>query len=1217
MPNIVRFGPFELNLETADLKGIGPGTRLPEQQFQILRMLLLCEGGVVSRDEIRRRLWPGDTVVEFDGSINAAILKLRSAMRAESSDDGFIETVARRGYRLLIPVQDGRQSSQRAIPESSGQESIEGETLQDLISKLSGASGNGNRRPPLPQLLDLATQLVDGLGAVHLDGIVHRSVRPANIFIAPNGKVKFLVGGSDADADYLSPEQLRGEPLDQRSDLFSLGIVLAELLNGIHPFRRIAKEDTRQAILNDIPNLGGDLPDGLIVLLRRLLAKSTELRYHSIAEVRGDLQRLSADLSATHDSGVVAGIPLIGRDLEFAELKRLLNEALAGRGSMVMIGGEPGIGKTHIARAVLEEAKHRGAVGVIGHCYEMEGTLPYVPFVEVLEYISRMAPREGFRQSLGDDAPEVARLMPELRTIYPDIPLAAQLPPEQQRRSLFNAFRSYVERASRVTPVVVVFEDLHWADEPTLLLLQHLAQTISTAPMFMVCTYRDAGLDATRPFAGALETLVRHKQAARLLLRRLPLSGVKGMLAALGGQPPPEPLVHAIFEETDGNPFFVEEVFRYLSEEGKLFDERGKWLPGLREEDLQVPASVRLVLGRRLQRLSEGAQRVLTIAAVIGRSFSLRLLDELENKQPDTVLDAIEEAERAQLVVPERDRRDTRYRFVHELVRQTLAESLLLPRRQRLHMRIADAVERVYSEKTEAQASSLAHHLYQAGALADRERTTGYLLMAVSQARTGAAHEEALEHLDRAISLWEGETSLRMAELMNDRASTLRNMGRADEAVTSYRLAIELFESNLAIARMVEASIALSYLLAWRLDLAGEIMERAYQKMAGQDPQLQSSVLSMRAAIMSATGEPVAADLMFDDVRALHKSMTAPSQGPSLLLEAIHYYQSFQINRVSATISRLANACRADGDLWNASAVEFYGLWAEMYSGRPGKAASELPAAVLRAEKIGHYGAVWALKIGASIASGARGDLVAAENETREAWEFGVAHEVGWNFAAGLQAGHIALWRGNLAEAEGWYSRGPKSDGKSYLSGLSEACLFAAFAENRDPRAEQAWARRRWKSPLLGQLNPLGSWVALERSVIGLAHMDRKVELAALRPATEELLLTGAWTYSLLSPFRTVAGIAAAAAGDWSSAEEHHRTAIHQTDTAPYHHLQPLAREWYAKMLIDRNGHDDIRNARPLLEEAIAMYNSSAFPLRGKHSIELLAKLSDSYPIRD
>jgi DNA-binding winged helix-turn-helix (wHTH) protein/tetratricopeptide (TPR) repeat protein len=1211
MPNIVRFGPFELNLETADLKGIGPGTRLPEQQFQILRMLLQCEGGVVSRDEIRKRLWPSDTVVEFDGSINAAILKLRTALRCESNDDGFIETVARRGYRLLVPVQNGKQSSQRAIPESSGQESIAGENLQDLISKFSGPAGTANRRLPLSQLLDLAMQLVEGLGAVHLDGIVHRNVRPANVFVTPSGKVKFLAPETTADADYMSPEQLRGEPFDQRSDLFSLGIVLAELLNGFHPFRQTASEDAGEAILKDAPNLSGDLPEGLKMLIRRLLAKSIELRYPSIAAVQADLERLSFDLSAPHVTSAAAEIPLIGRDQEFAELKRLLKEALAGRGSIVMIGGEPGIGKTHLARDILEEGKHRGALGLIGHCYEMEGAPPYVPFVEMLEYIARMAPREGFRHTLGEDAPEVARLMPELRTIYPDIPPVTQLPPEQQRRFLFNAIRSYVERASRITPVVVVFEDLHWADEPTLLLLQHIAQAIFTTPILFVCTYRDVGLEATRPFAGALETLVRHKLATRLPLRRLPLGGVKGMLAALGGQAPPAPLVHAIFEETDGNPFFVEEVFRYLAEEGKLFDESGKWLPGLRVEDFQVPASVRLVLGRRLHRLSEGSQRVLSMAAVIGRSFSLRLLDELENNQPDTVLDAIEEAERAHLVVPEPERRDTRYRFVHELVRQTLAESLSLPRRQRLHMRIADAIERVYSANPESQAPSLAHHLYQAGAMADRERTTGYLLMATRQARTGSAHEEALGHLDHAISLWEGETSLRVAELMIDRANTLRNMGRTDEAVTSYRNAIDLLEATGAIARMVEASIALSYLLAWRFDFdsANEAMEWAHKQIAGQDPQLQSSVLSMRAAIMSISGEPVVADRMFDEVRALHRSMKTPPQGPSLLFEAIHYYQSFQINKVAATTSRLASACRAAGDSWNASLIEYYGPWADLYGGRPREGACALPTAILRAERIGNFGAVWALKMGASIASAARGDLVAAENETREAWEFGVAHEVGWNFAAGLQAGHISLWRGNLAEAEGWYSRGLESEGKSYLSGLSEACLFAAFAENRDPRAEQAWATRRWKSPLLGQLNSLGSWVALERSVIGLAHMGRRAELGALQPVTEELLLTGAWTYSLLSMFRTVAGIATAAVGNWCSAEEHHRTAIHQTDTSPYHHLRPVAREWYAKMLIDRNGPGDVTDARSLLEEAIAMYNSSAFPLRGRHSIELLTKL--------
>lgn len=1314
MPNLVRFGPFELDLESADLRGNGRSLRLPEQQFKILRMLLERTGGVVSRDEMKKNLWPGDTVVEFDGSINAAILKLRSALREASNDDGYIETVARRGYRLTLPsdhedrdeapaagVQAYSLAGQRVlhyrvlgvlgrgemgvvykgedlklnrpvalkflaresandpsarqrfereasmgsmlnhpnirtiyqIGEHDGRpfiamELLEGETLRELLPKLDGAQGHENRAQHLRRVLDIAIQFAEGLGAAHAEGILHRDLKPSHIFITAKGRVKLLDFGLARSSDsgrpdqlqgnawpaiaapgYMSPEQVNGERLDQRSDLFSFGILLAELLCGRHPFRGATAAETRKAILHGAPNLGQDLEQGFIVLLRRLLAKPIDLRYSSIAEVRADLERLNAASVAAQEPAALTEIPLIGREPEFAELKRLLREAIAGRGSLVLIGGEPGIGKSHLARALLEEARRCGAVGVVGHCYEMEGAPPYVPFVEMLEYIARMAPREGLRHSLGDDAPEVARLMPELRNMYPDIPRPLQLPPEQQRRFLFNAFRSYVERAARVTPVVVVFEDLHWADEPTLLLLQHHAQTLAAIPMLIVCTYRDVELDVSRHFAKAVETLVRHKQATRMQLRRLPLGDVSGMLAALSGQPPPPSLARMIFEETEGNPFFVEEVFRHLAEEGKLFDDAGGWLEDLRVERLQVPESVRLVLGRRLDRLGEDARRVLTTAAVIGRIFSLGLLEDLESRQADGVLNAIEEAEQAHLVVPEPDGRDPRYRFVHELVRQTLAESVSLPRRQRLHARIADGIERVYAGNLEMQASQLAHHLYQAGAMADADRTTVWLVAAALKARAGSAHEEALGHLDRALSLWEGDASLQVAELLDSKASTLRSLGRRDEAAASYRKAIDLFEAAGAVARLAEASIALSYLQAWSLDsdAANLTMERAHRLVADQDPQLRSSVLSMRAAIMSAGGDPAHADRMFDEVRTLPRSMSVLSRGPAELLEAIHYYQSFQLEKVSTASPRLAAACRAAGDSWNASSVEFYGLWSNLYCGRPGQGAAALPEAIARAERIGHHGAVWALKMGASVASAARGDLPAAQQETIDAWEFGAAHEVGWNFATGIQRGHFALCRGDFAEAESWYSSGLKAEGKSYLTGLSEASLFAALAEFNDRRAAVAWARRRWKFPVAGQLNSIGAWTALERTVIGLARMGRGEEAAQLRPLTEELVLTGAWTYSLLSLFRTVAGIAAACASDWPAAEQHHLAAIRQAAEAPYLHLQPVAREWYARALIDRNLPGDSAKATALLDQAAAMYHSLGLTFRADRVAEMLS----------
>jgi len=401
MPDLVRFGPFALNLETADLQGNGRTIRLPEQQFRILHMLLQREGGVVSRAEIRKKLWPNDTIVEFDRSINAAILKLRSALRETSNDDGYIETVPRRGYRFLVPVErsgdpppepshvppvNGPLIGQRVshyrvlgvlggggmgvvykgedlrlnrpvalkflaqelahrpstlqrlereartasslnhpnistiheIGEHEGQpfivmEFLEGETLREWINKFHYSPDRIKRPLPLAQLLNYTIQIADGLGAAHARGIIHRDIKPANVFVTRTDTVKLLDFGlarqfddghsasattsrptsagriTSGTPDYMSPEQAEGAPLDQRSDLFSFGILLAELFSGVHPFRGDSGGTSKADAFSDTPQLSGDLPQGLVVLIRRLLARPLDLRYQSIAEVRVDL----------------------------------------------------------------------------------------------------------------------------------------------------------------------------------------------------------------------------------------------------------------------------------------------------------------------------------------------------------------------------------------------------------------------------------------------------------------------------------------------------------------------------------------------------------------------------------------------------------------------------------------------------------------------------------------------------------------------------------------------------------------------------------------------------------------------------------------------------------------------------------------------------------------------------------------------------------------
>ena len=206
---------------------------------------------------------------------------------------------------------------------------------------------------------------------------------------------------------------------------------------------------------------------------------------------------------------------------------------------------------------------------------------------------------------------------------FPTFRRRLELPPDQQRRFLFNAYQAFTERGARAMPMVLVLEDLHWADEPTVLLMQHLAQHLAPLPLLVVGTYRDIELDVGRPWAKVLESLVRERLATRITLRRLPETDVEQMLEALSGQPPPAALAGVVYRETEGNPFFVEEVFQHLKEEGRIFDDAGRWRSDLDIDELQVPAGVRLVIGRRLERVSDDTRKALTVAAVIGRSFEL------------------------------------------------------------------------------------------------------------------------------------------------------------------------------------------------------------------------------------------------------------------------------------------------------------------------------------------------------------------------------------------------------------------------------------------------------------------------------------------------------------------------------------------------------------------------------------------------------------------
>ena len=293
---------------------------------------------------------------------------------------------------------------------------------------------------------------------------------------------------------------------------------------------------------------------------------------------------------------------------------------------------------------------------------------------------------------------------------------------EQQRHYLFKHVAEFFERVSRTNATVLLLDDLQWADNATLLLLQHLGPLLGEWLLLAAGTYRDVELDGNRPFSETLETLIRKRLAQRVHLDRLPRESVAAMLTALGGPDPPPTLVTAIYQETEGNPFFVEEVFEHLQEEGVLQTQDGSWRSALDLTGLDVPEGVRLVVGRRLQRVSADCRKVLTFGAIVGRGFGLELLEAVGDVTSDRLLEAVEEAEQAYLIMATATR-DARWEFSHALIRQTLAEGLSVPRRQRLHLRVADAMERS-AASPEAATSDIALHLYQAGSGGPREDRT-------------------------------------------------------------------------------------------------------------------------------------------------------------------------------------------------------------------------------------------------------------------------------------------------------------------------------------------------------------------------------------------------------------------------------------------------------------------------------------------------------------
>jgi class 3 adenylate cyclase len=445
----------------------------------------------------------------------------------------------------------------------------------------------------------------------------------------------------------------------------------------------------------------------------------------------------------------------VGRGREVELLAHLWKEAAADELRLVLIGGEPGVGKTRLAAELAGRAQAEGATVLAGRCDEDLG-VPYQPFVEALRHFVTHTPAAELPARLGRHAGDLVRLVPELSEKVPGLPPVLRFDPETERYRLFDAVAAWLAAASVEQPVLLLLDDLQWAAKPTLLLLRHVSRSPESSRLLIVGTYRDTELAHDHPLTELLPDLRRQRGVERLSLAGLDQAGVAAYLEEAAGHQLGEEdlaLARAVHSETEGNPFFVREVLRHLTETGGVERREGRWSTRLPVEELGIPEGVREVVGRRLSRLSAPANRALVVGAVAGAEFELRVLRAASGLDEEALVSSLEEAIGARLVA-EVAGAAARYRFAHALVRSTIYDGLSAARRVALHRQVAEAIETVHAARLDDHLPALAHHYGRASAPADETaKAVEYTTRAGDRALAQLAHDEAVAYYRQALEL--------------------------------------------------------------------------------------------------------------------------------------------------------------------------------------------------------------------------------------------------------------------------------------------------------------------------------------------------------------------------------------------------------------------------------------------------------------------------------
>jgi predicted ATPase len=743
---------------------------------------------------------------------------------------------------------------------------VEGGSVSDLLKAAD------KHRLPFDQVIRIGSQICQALVHCHSQGIIHRDLKPGNVWLSQDGTAKLGDFGLAVSADfsritlegalvgtvvYMPPELMLGHQADSRSDLYSLGVMLYEAVTGRPPFLG----DQFVAIISQHINSppvapswhNPEVPQALETLILRLLAKTPDERPASAAEVAKALAAVGSSAPALAERAVqqdakslsrlAAGV-FIGREQETKQLHVALNETLAGKGHLFMLVGEPGSGKTRMTEQLATYARLCNAQVLTGSCYEGEGAPAFWPWLQIIRSYAQELEPEKLLSIMGPGAADIAQVVSEIRERLPDLPPPPPLEPEQARFRLFDSVTTFLKNASKLQPLVVILDDLHWADKPSLLLLQFLARELKDACILVIGTYRDMELGRQHPLSQTLGELSRQGLSARIVLRGLTEQDVARFIEMTTGIKPPENLVRTVYQQTEGNPFFLSEIVRLLVVEGQL--ERPQVTSS---SSIRIPEGVREVIGRRLDQLSDECNRILTTASVIGREFSLDALEPLSDVSGDQLLELLDEAMAAR-VINEMPQAIGQYSFVHALIRETLYDEISTARRVRFHRRIGEVLEKLYANNPDSHLTELAYHFFQASPAGNSDKAIDYAIRAAKRATSLLAYEEAAGHYERARAVTELQEEVdeaqrgEMSLALGDAHKKAGNNAKAREA---FLQAADIARKRGAPEQLARAALGIgtSIVASGKVDeLEVSTLKEALSALGEEDTALRARLLA-------------------------------------------------------------------------------------------------------------------------------------------------------------------------------------------------------------------------------------------------------------------------------------------------------------------------------------------------------------------------------------